>query len=73
LAKVGQDIEAMGSGTQLNFIWAGQTSLSFCLVTFNNLSLFSSGSGRTEFYYPTFAKLSTLPASVVRHQTIKQN
>jgi len=32
----------------INFIWAGQTLLNFCLLTFTFLSLCSSGSGQDE-------------------------
>jgi hypothetical protein len=32
----------------INFIWAGQTLLGFCLLTCTFISLFSSGSGLDE-------------------------
>ncbi len=42
------DIGAMVILSLLCFIWAGQTSLGFCLLTCTFISLFSSGSGRTQ-------------------------
>jgi hypothetical protein len=41
------DIGAMVILSLLCFIWAGQTSLVFCLLTCTFISLISSGSGRT--------------------------
>ena len=41
------DIGAMVILSLLCFIWAGQTSLGFCLLTCTFISLISSGSGRT--------------------------
>jgi hypothetical protein len=42
------DIGAMGILSLLCFIWAGRTLLGFCLLTCTFISLFSSGSGRTQ-------------------------
>jgi hypothetical protein len=42
------DIGAMVILSLLCFIWAGQTSLGFCLLTCTFISLISSGSGRTQ-------------------------
>jgi len=42
------DIGAIGHFIAINFIWAGQTSLSFCLLTCTFISLISSGSGQDE-------------------------
>ena len=35
-------------GIPINFIWAGQASLDFCLLTFTFLSLMISGFGQDE-------------------------
>jgi len=42
------DIGAMVILSLLFFIWAGQTSLGFCLLTCTFISLISSGSGLGE-------------------------
>jgi hypothetical protein len=42
------DIGAMVILSLLYFIWAGRTLLSFCLLTCTFISLFGSGSGRTQ-------------------------
>jgi hypothetical protein len=42
------DIGAMVILSLLYFIWAGRTLLGFCLFTCTFISLFSSGSGRTQ-------------------------
>jgi hypothetical protein len=41
------DFGAMVILSQLCFIWAGRSSLGFCLLTCTFTSLISSGSGRT--------------------------
>jgi hypothetical protein len=58
-----QDIGAMVILSLLCFIWAGQTSLGFCLLTCTFISLISSGSGRTQQQFQPCKQ--ALP--VVRH------
>lgn len=56
------DIGAMVILSLLCFIWAGQTSLGFCLLTCTFISLISSGSGRTSNEFQPCSKPCSLCA-----------
>ena len=56
------DIGAMVILSLLCFIWAGQTSLGFCLLTCTFISLISSGSGRTSNEFQPCSKPCPLAA-----------
>jgi len=48
LLQAGQDVVIFGCSSLSASVRAGQTPLSFCLLSFTFISLFSSGWGRTQ-------------------------
>jgi hypothetical protein len=63
--KAGWTLKQLGILSLLCFIWAGQTSPGFCLLTRTFISLISSGSGRTSNEFQPCSKPWTLPASFI--------
>jgi hypothetical protein len=68
-----QDIGAMIILSLLCFIWAGQTSLGFCLLTCTFISLISSGSGRTSNEFQPCSKPCPLGVSFRHITTMKSS
>jgi hypothetical protein len=62
-----QDIGAMVILSLLCFILAGQTLLSFCLLTCTFISLFGSGFGRTSNEFQPCSKPCPLGESFLKH------
>jgi len=48
LLQAGQDVVIFGCSPLSASVWAGQTPVGFCLLSFTFISLFSSGWGRTQ-------------------------
>jgi hypothetical protein len=67
-----QDIGAMVILSLLCFIWAGQTSLGFCLLTCTFISLISSGSGRTQQLFQPCKQALPVSGNANRHHVSKQ-
>jgi hypothetical protein len=63
------DIGAMVILSLLCFIWAGQTPLSFCLLTCTFIPLISSGSGRTQQLFQPCSKPCPL-AVIPQHHLV---
>ncbi len=59
------DIGAMVILSLLCFIWAGPTSLGFCLLTCTFISLISSGSGRTSNEFQPCSKPCSLYVTII--------
>jgi hypothetical protein len=66
-------LEQLGILSLLCFIWAGPTSLGFCLLTCTFISLFSSGSGRTSNEFQPCSKPCPLVAIYENHFALKRN
>jgi len=48
LLQAGLDVVIFGCSSLSASVWAGQTPVGFCLLSFTFISLFSSGWGRTQ-------------------------